>query len=131
MKRICVLCKKEIEDKGLKYCPECRKIAFKAKKNEICLICGGKIDDDGRKYCSKCRKTGNRCKQEAYMAARRKEVMKAKERKRGGVLTIREVNRIAYEAGSNYGVVSHILNEKKLNRKPYDEALKGVRSVLK
>ena len=100
------------------------------KKERYCVICGEKIDDGGLKYCGKCRKTGYYQKSLKYVAKRRKAAQAEKEA-RGKFLSIRDVNRIASEVGSNYGVVSHILNEKKLNRKPYDVALKGVRSVLK
>ena len=100
------------------------------KKERYCVICGEKIDDNGLKYCGRCRRSGNYQKQLTYIAKRRKEAQAEKEA-RGKLLSIRDVNRIAFEVGLNYGVVSHILNEKKLNRKPYEVALKAVRSVLK
>lgn len=100
------------------------------KKERYCVICGEKIDDNGLKYCSRCRRSGNYQKNLGFIAKRRKEAQ-AEKAERGKLLSIRDVNRIAFEVGLNYGAVSHILNEKKLNRKPYDEALKAVKKIIK
>ena len=93
-------------------------------------MCGEEIADKGLKYCPDCRTSGYHQKHRAYIAKRRGIVLKLKEKRRK-LLSIREVNRIAYEVNSSYGVISHLLNEHELNRKPYDEALEAVKRILK
>lgn len=53
--RLCKSCATPIWDRGLHYCPDCRKPAERPPKEAACRICGGALRANETQRCARCK----------------------------------------------------------------------------
>ena len=53
--RLCKCCATPIWDRGMQYCPDCRKPAERPPKEAACRICGGALRANETQRCARCK----------------------------------------------------------------------------